>query len=485
MGDSPRNQRKPAGLIFCAFFTFAAIACAGTYSGGSGTAEDPYRISTVADWQELIGTSVDWDKLFILINDIDFGGITLTPIAPDTQGDPSGYQGIPFTGSLDGNGHLLMNLKIGKIEDFYIGPIGCVGSGGQIRNLGIENATMIGIYSVGGLIGVNYGTIDSCYATDSVSVSCVMYCAGGLAGINYGTVSSCYANSIISGTGSYNGGLIGDNQGTITDCFATGTVDGGYSGGLVGSNSGTISGCYASGAVSDFWSNGGLVGVNGGTITDCFATGIVNGTGDSVGGLVADNYGTIRACFSTGAVSGTGNDVGGLVGRNDGPITACYATGAVSGTGDGIGGLVGNNWNGTIDACYAIGAVSDTRKNVGGLVGMNDKGIVNGSFWDTQTTGQTVSAGGTGMTTPQMKTLSYYKFAGWADKGWVMQNNIDYPRLSWENTEGDRDSSGGVFLCGKRRIRGSVPTFYGHRLAGPDRQRGWLVSEVLYPDQRY
>ena len=81
MSDSPRNQRKPAGLIFCAFFTFAAIVCAGTYSGGSGTAEDPYRISTVADWQELIVHLLDdWDKHFILLNDIDFGGINITPI---------------------------------------------------------------------------------------------------------------------------------------------------------------------------------------------------------------------------------------------------------------------------------------------------------------------------------------------------------------------------------------------------------------------
>jgi len=41
-----------AGLIL-----IPCPSLAGTYSGGSGTAEDPYKISTVADWQELIATS--------------------------------------------------------------------------------------------------------------------------------------------------------------------------------------------------------------------------------------------------------------------------------------------------------------------------------------------------------------------------------------------------------------------------------------------
>jgi hypothetical protein len=74
MLDSHKRGFGPTGVIFCAFFTFAAIVCAGTYSGGSGTAEDPYKISTVADWKYLTYTSADWGKNFILLNDIDFQG---------------------------------------------------------------------------------------------------------------------------------------------------------------------------------------------------------------------------------------------------------------------------------------------------------------------------------------------------------------------------------------------------------------------------
>jgi hypothetical protein len=77
----------------------------GTYSGGAGTQDDPYRISSVGDWQELIGASGDWDKCCVLMNDIDFGGANLTPVAPDTDPATDGFQGTVFTGVLDGNDH--------------------------------------------------------------------------------------------------------------------------------------------------------------------------------------------------------------------------------------------------------------------------------------------------------------------------------------------------------------------------------------------
>jgi hypothetical protein len=38
MMGSHRCGFGPSGVIFCAFFTFAAMACVGTYSGAAGTA---------------------------------------------------------------------------------------------------------------------------------------------------------------------------------------------------------------------------------------------------------------------------------------------------------------------------------------------------------------------------------------------------------------------------------------------------------------
>jgi mucin-19 len=315
---SHRNGFGPTGVIFCAFFTFAAMACAGTYSGGSGTAEDPYKIATKADWQELIATSADWGKQFVLLNDLDFQGMALTPV---------GVASPPFTGVFEGNRHVLRNVIISLPTNDNVGIFGYVDSGGQILNLGAENVTITGHACVGGLAGRN----------------------------DYGVLNSCYAIGTINGF-SFVGGLVGEN--------------------------------------------------NTGTIETCYATGAVSGSDRNVGGLVGENAaGTICACYATGTVNSS-SSVGGLVGVNEGTITTCYATGTVNGS-DSIGGLVGYNI-----------------------------GTINANFWDMQTSGQTDSSVGKGLTTYQMKTLSVFQNAGWAGKGWVMQDGLDYPRLIWENTEG-------------------------------------------------
>jgi hypothetical protein len=223
----------------------------------------------------------------------------------------------------------------------------------------------------------------------------------------------------VTGSGSV-GGLVGDNDGTVTQCYSTGAVSGtGYSvGGLVGDNYGTVTQCYSTGAVDGWW---------------------------SVGGLVGDNYGTVTQCYSTGAVRGTGDRVGGLVGYNGRTLTQCYSTGAVSGWSQ-VGGLVGlNGYLGTVLQCYSSSPV-DGNDAVGGLVGSNDdwvsisqrRGVVTTSFWDTQTSSQAKSAGGTGKTTNQMRMAS--TFLGWGTCGnqgvWTIDEGRDYPRLWWENQPG-------------------------------------------------
>lgn len=37
-----------------------SVCYGGTYSGGTGSPEDPYRIETPADWAELTAASDDW-----------------------------------------------------------------------------------------------------------------------------------------------------------------------------------------------------------------------------------------------------------------------------------------------------------------------------------------------------------------------------------------------------------------------------------------
>jgi hypothetical protein len=174
---------------------------------------------------------------------------------------------------------------------------------------------------------------------------------------------------------------------------------------------------------------GGLIAHNrdGSTATNCYSTGIVNGGGGNVGGLIGKNYGsTITKCYSLCIISSSGN-VGGLIGYNHNSTAInCYSTGAVSG-GNQSGGLIGKNRSSIVTNCYSTGAVSGSP-NVGGLIGSDTSGTFNDDFWDTQTSGQATSAGGTGKTTAQMKqelTFSNWNFS----TIWDITEGVTYPWL--------------------------------------------------------
>jgi len=106
-----------------------------------------------------------------------------------------------------------------------------------------------------------------------------------------------------------------------------------------------------------------------------------------------------------------------------------------------VGGLVGEN-QGTVRNSYSTGNVTGSS-SVGGLVGYNPS-TVSDSFWDTVTSGQDTSDGGTGKTTAQMKYIATFSGAGWniitvADTGtpnpsyiWNIVDDETYPLLSWQ-----------------------------------------------------
>jgi len=116
---------------------------------------------------------------------------------------------------------------------------------------------------------------------------------------------------------------------------------------------------------------------------------------------------------------------------------------SITGAGDFVGGLAGLN-RGIVEQCYSAGAVTGTDDHVGGLVGIGSSGAVTACFWDTQTSGQGQSAGGTGKTTAEMQTASTFLEAGWdfvgetangtEDIWWILEGQ-DYPRLWWEAAE--------------------------------------------------
>jgi hypothetical protein len=159
---------------------------------------------------------------------------------------------------------------------------------------------------------------------------------------------------------------------------------------------------------------GALVGYNRGSVVNSYSSGQVSGTpSDSryIGGLVGLNTDVVENSYSTASVSGL-EYVGGLVGlqcTNDAAIVNSYATGNVVLTPTApptAGGLFPSGTYEGIDTC-----------------GFPNQGVV-GSFWDTQTTGQTgftIAGQAEGRSTAQMKTLATYTTAPAWDivQGWV------------------------------------------------------------------
>ena len=123
-----------------AFMGWGMTAFAGTYSGGSGTAADPYQIGTVADWTELMAATNDLGKQFRLTADIDFGGTNLVPVGKDYN--------YPFTGTFDGNGRILRNVSINQSNLQFVGVFGC-SMNAVIRNLGLKDVSVVGKNYIG------------------------------------------------------------------------------------------------------------------------------------------------------------------------------------------------------------------------------------------------------------------------------------------------------------------------------------------------
>ena len=136
---------------------------------------------------------------------------------------------------------------------------------------------------------------------------------------------------------------------------------------------------------------------------------------DRTGILVGQSHGTIVACYTTGKVQ-SGSNSGGLVGRLENSAAAIhssYSTAYVDG-GIAAGGLLGRAENTAVRNSYATGKVVGTlTSHTGGLIGTQGgiTATVTNSYWDTSTSGQSTSAGGsgvTGKTTRQLQTPTDY-----------------------------------------------------------------------------
>lgn len=308
---------------------------------GSGTAEDPYKISNAAELKVFAGfinsdAGTETEYFYIQTEDIDLSQSgSWTPVGkyrtdPGSMSDPVPYR---FSGTYDGSGHKVTGMKLSG--DQYLGFFGIL-KGAVVKNLTVE------------------GSIESTGRTGNSRI-------GGIAASSEGeavSITGCTSDVDIDAYGCSVGGIIGqtDVDTKITNCVNAGDITlklpskAFYTsgiGGIAGLSNGDddISGCINTGNIKNTTKGstniGGILGFPAISadisLTDCYNTGDISDTGNNVSGTI------------TGAAScGTGGIVGkrttwfdkkgsatGNTEPNDFLMKGCYNTGSISNSSEG------------------------------------------------------------------------------------------------------------------------------------------------------
>ena len=183
------------------------------------------------------------DGSYILTADIDLTG---------TNWSPLGSNSTPFTGTLDGNGHIITGLRYDNTDsdnsDYPSGSrkvgLFSVISGGTVKNLGLERAYVKGGKHVGGIAGTLKGgaVVEQCYVGNSYIETGDH--GGSIAGQMDGpaTIRNCYANGEVYSRADQGSGLLGRfvDQGLISKCYFSGIVRSGNPSGIGAYNDGDL-----------------------------------------------------------------------------------------------------------------------------------------------------------------------------------------------------------------------------------------------------
>ena len=325
------------------------------------------------------------------------GGVTATNFGTIGQGsgpeNNSSLSGCTITGTSE---------SIGAIAAYNR-------AGATIRNVRLAaNANVrfsTPAVTIGGLAGMNEGTITGCQVEngalaldDSLRAGTNTVTLGGAVGrtTKDGTVSS--TNVLLDLTQNLDkytnlGGVAGQNDGTLKQCTYSGTM---------GGNADT-DGLVSDGARSTGSTVGGIAGLNNNTITDCEVkyiklqvSGISNITttqtadeklasASHVGGIagrnnneIANSYvATVRSSGSAGSIiTARYGFVGGVAGSNNGTITGSGSKKALVSDGEATPALVAqvDNWLDAADANAGINSMAaelTTGKTYAGLKGVD------------------------------------------------------------------------------------------------------------------
>ncbi|MFA6037774.1 MAG: GLUG motif-containing protein [Legionellales bacterium] len=367
---------------FCSLVLFSALSFA--FSGGTGTQDDPYQISSCSELQSINGSL---SSSFILVNDLDCNGFD----SGDGKGFmPLGSANYHFHGTLDGNNYTVFNLKINRPDLNNAGLIGYLGLTGTIKNISVVNGSVTGAGYSGGIVGYAQGNGNS----------------------SNGVITNLFYQGEVKG-GGYLGGVIGYAY-TRSVSHSSAIVNVTSSSNLVGGFAGYLSGaeiidnhvvCTVVTTSSQGTSIGGFAGVHNGGPNQRFDQNFAD-------------------CEVKGNVH-----VGGLIGTaQSSNITNSYALGQVTGI-ENVGGLIGHSSGGSnkVDNSFSAAKVSGTVY-VGGLIGRTYEGQFTDSYWDKERSGQSFSAGGTPKTTAEMYQQATY--VGWDfNSVWMIDENVNYPHF--------------------------------------------------------
>jgi len=227
----------------------------------------------IYDWHDLYDIRDELEGYHILMNDLDENTDGYDDLVDTADGwNPIGNEADPFAGTFDGNGHTILDLYIDRPDEGRVGLFGYT-EGSVIRNIDLVDIDITGEERVGGLVGYNDGLVTHSSASGSVEGADGWY-NGVLVGFNYhdGEMTDSYSSGIVEGPGGL-GGLSGINHGTIYDSYSTAEVigTGNNIGGLVGELRGDIINSYSTGEVTGNDRVGGLVGrFASGSVEDSF-----------------------------------------------------------------------------------------------------------------------------------------------------------------------------------------------------------------------
>lgn len=249
---------------------------------GSGTKDDPYRITSAEDFAEM--PSSNSGKYFKLTEGIEVNA----PYANEFRGnfDGDGHTiAFNYTGTSNGNVGLFSTTNGATIENTTVaaqikvsvggsygaaGLVGKIGGTTTIKNCGvygkIENTVTGKQSNVGGIVGYinSKTTIENCYSAAEISVSNSRDTAftGGIAGYSYDTlnVTNSYVCGTISNTTGKGAtsGFVGDlktnynYKANFTNCYIAATVSsGGYAAAFLDGSYVTFTNCYYDSTVAD------------------------------------------------------------------------------------------------------------------------------------------------------------------------------------------------------------------------------------------